>query len=147
MVAVGVRRPEGSGDALILIDATPGAGGPPVDITEQVRCLLLRTAEEFRRRRRAGLAILSPAALARIEGRSPRRAAGSPDFLSPPIAVDNSLKNQTYNTPAIATLLLMVEQIDWMLANGGLTGRSSAPPTHQHGCTHGPRPSFATFRS
>ena len=43
-----------------------------------------------------------------------------PDFLSLPIAVDNSRKNQTYNTPAIATLALMAEQIDWMLSNGGL---------------------------
>ena len=43
-----------------------------------------------------------------------------PDFLSLPIAVDNSRKNQTYNTPAIATLVLMAEQIDWMLGNGGL---------------------------
>lgn len=43
-----------------------------------------------------------------------------PDFLSLPIAVENSLKNQTYNTPAIGTLILMAEQIDWMLANGGL---------------------------
>jgi phosphoserine aminotransferase len=62
---------------------------------------------------------MSPAALARVES-----IAGSgrwvPDFLSLPIAVDNSLKNQTYNTPAIATLALMAEQIDWMLGNGGL---------------------------
>ena len=43
-----------------------------------------------------------------------------PDFLSLPIAVDNSLKNQTYNTPAIATLVLLAEQIDWLLGNGGL---------------------------
>ena len=43
-----------------------------------------------------------------------------PDFLSLPIAVENSLKNQTYNTPAIATLVLMAEQLDWLLGNGGL---------------------------
>jgi phosphoserine aminotransferase len=65
------------------------------------------------------VAILSPAALARIEAIA---GAGRwvPDFLSLPIAVENSLKNQTYNTPAIATLILLAEQIDWLLGNGGL---------------------------
>src|SRR5205085_9931594 len=65
------------------------------------------------------VAVMSPAALARVEA-----IAGSgrwvPDFLSLPIAVENSLKNQTYNTPAIATLVLLAEQIDWLLGNGGL---------------------------
>ena len=62
---------------------------------------------------------LSPAALARIESIA-ASGVGFPDFLSLPIAVDNSLKNQTYNTPAIGTLVLMAEQIDWMLGSGGL---------------------------
>src|ERR1700727_2389122 len=61
-------------------------------------------------------------------GRFGRRAGGHrrdvrrgvPDFLSRPIAVENSLKDQTYNTPAIATLALMAEQLDWLLGNGGL---------------------------
>jgi phosphoserine aminotransferase len=43
-----------------------------------------------------------------------------PDFLSLPIAIENSLKNQTYNTPAIGTLILLAEQIEWLLGNGGL---------------------------
>lgn len=62
---------------------------------------------------------MSPAALARVEMIA---ASGRwvPEFLSLPIAVDNSLKNQTYNTPAIGTLVLMAEQVDWMLGNGGL---------------------------
>jgi phosphoserine aminotransferase len=62
---------------------------------------------------------MSPAALARVESIA---ASGRwvPDFLSLPIAVENSLKNQTYNTPAIATLALMAEQLDWLLGNGGL---------------------------
>ncbi|MCB9410424.1 phosphoserine transaminase [Mycolicibacterium sp.] len=117
-VAVGVRRPEGSGDALILIDATSGAGGLPVDITE-CDAYYFAPQKNFAGDGGLWLAILSPAALARIEAIA---ASGRwvPDFLSLPIAVDNSLKNQTYNTPAIATLLLMAEQIDWMLANGGL---------------------------
>ncbi len=62
---------------------------------------------------------MSPAALSRGEA-----IAGSgrwvPDFLSLPIAIENSLKNQTYNTPAIATLVLMAEQLDWLLGHGGL---------------------------
>jgi len=62
---------------------------------------------------------LSPAALERIEriGKSGRWV---PDFLSLPIALENSVKNQTYNTPAIATLILLADQLDWMLSNGGL---------------------------
>ena len=63
--------------------------------------------------------ISSPAALARVE----QIAATDrwvPDFLSLPIAVENSLKNQTYNTPAIATLILLAEQLDWLNGNGGL---------------------------
>ena len=68
---------------------------------------------------RIWVAIMSPAALSRVEQIA---ASGRwvPDFLSLPIAVDNSLKNQTYNTPAIGTLVLMAEQVDWMLGNGGL---------------------------
>ena len=62
---------------------------------------------------------MSPAALARVEAIA---ASGRwvPDFLSLPIAIDNSLKNQTYNTPAIGTLVLMAEQLDWLNGNGGL---------------------------
>jgi phosphoserine aminotransferase len=60
-----------------------------------------------------------PAALARVDAIA---ASGRwvPDFLSLPIAIENSLKDQTYNTPAIATLALMAEQLDWLLGNGGL---------------------------
>ena len=117
-VAVGVRRPEGSGDSLVLIDATSGAGGLPVDISE-CDAYYFAPQKNFAGDGGLWLAVLSPAALARIEAIA---ASGRwvPDFLSLPIAVDNSLKNQTYNTPAIATLVLMAEQVDWMLSNGGL---------------------------
>ena len=117
-VAVPVKRPAGSGDALILIDATSGAGGLPVDISE-VDAYYFAPQKNFASDGGLWLAIVSPAALARIESIA---ASGRwvPDFLSLPIAVDNSLKNQTYNTPAIGTLVLMAEQIDWMLGNGGL---------------------------
>jgi phosphoserine aminotransferase len=62
---------------------------------------------------------MSPAALERVA-----QIAGSgryiPEFFSLPVAIDNSRKEQTYNTPALATLLLAAEQVDWMLGNGGL---------------------------
>ena len=117
-VSVPVHRPDGSGDALILIDATSGAGGLPVDMTE-ADAYYFAPQKNFASDGGLWLAILSPAALARVEAIA---ASGRwvPDFLSLPIAVDNSLKNQTYNTPAIGTLVLMAEQIDWLLGNGGL---------------------------
>lgn len=115
-VALGVTRP--AGDALVLIDATSGAGGLPVDIT-QCDAYYFAPQKNFASDGGLWFAILSPAALARIEAIA---ASGRwvPEFLSLPIAVDNSTKNQTYNTPAIGTLLLMAEQIDWMNGNGGL---------------------------
>ena len=117
-VAVPVQRPAGSGDALVLIDATSGAGGLPVDVSD-CDAYYFAPQKNFASDGGLWLALLSPAALARVES----VAAGGrwvPEFLSLPIAVDNSLKNQTYNTPAIGTLVLLAEQIDWMLGNGGL---------------------------
>jgi phosphoserine aminotransferase len=117
-VAVPVIRPRDAGDALIVIDATSGAGGLPVDIAD-TDAYYFAPQKNFAADGGLWLAILSPAALARIDA----IAASNrwvPDFLSLPIAVENSLKNQTYNTPAIATLVLLAEQIDWLLGNGGL---------------------------
>ena len=115
-VAVPVSRP--AGDALVVIDATSAAGGLPVDITD-TDAYYFAPQKNFAGDGGLWLAILSPAALARIDSIA---ASGRwvPDFLSLPIAIDNSVKNQTYNTPAIATLLLLAEQIDWLLGNGGL---------------------------
>ncbi|HEX3546705.1 MAG TPA: phosphoserine transaminase [Mycobacterium sp.] len=117
-VAVPVVRPEGSGEALIAIDATSGAGGLPVDITE-ADAYYFAPQKNFAGDGGLWIAILSPTALARVDAIA---GAGRwvPDFLSLPIAIENSLKNQTYNTPAIATLILLAEQIDWLLSNGGL---------------------------
>jgi phosphoserine aminotransferase len=117
-VAVPVQRPTGSGDALVVIDATSGAGGLPVDIAD-TDAYYFAPQKNFASDGGLWLAILSPAALARIKAVA---ATGRwvPDFLSLPIAVENSLKNQTYNTPAIGTLVLLAEQIDWLLGNGGL---------------------------
>jgi len=117
-VAVPVERPEGSGDALIAIDATSAAGGLPVDITD-ADAYYFAPQKNFAGDGGLWIALLSPSALARIEAIA---GAGRwvPDFLSLPIAVENSVKNQTYNTPAVGTLILLAEQIDWLLGNGGL---------------------------
>ncbi len=117
-VAVPVHRPAGSGEALVVIDATSGAGGLPVDITE-VDAYYFAPQKNFASDGGLWLAIMSPAALARVEAIA-TSGRWVPDFLSLPIAIENSLKNQTYNTPAIATLVLLAEQLDWLLGNGGL---------------------------
>jgi phosphoserine aminotransferase len=117
-VAVPVARPRDAGDALVVIDATSGAGGLPVDISD-TDAYYFAPQKNFASDGGLWLAIMSPAALARVESIA---ASGRwvPDFLSLPIAVENSLKNQTYNTPAIGTLALLAEQLDWLLGNGGL---------------------------
>ena len=117
-VAVPVRRPADSDGKLVVIDATSGAGGLPVDITD-VDAYYFAPQKNFASDGGLWIAIISPAALARVEAIA---AAGRwvPEFLSLPIAIDNSTKNQTYNTPAIGTLLLMAEQLDWLNGNGGL---------------------------
>jgi phosphoserine aminotransferase len=117
-VAVGVCRPKGAGDALVLIDATSGAGGLPVNLAD-CDAYYFAPQKNFAGDGGLWLAILSPAALARVDAIA-TSGRWVPDFLSLPIAVENSLKNQTYNTPAIGTLVLMAEQVDWMLAKGGL---------------------------
>lgn len=112
-------RVEGSAaDALVLVDATSGAGGLPVDPT-QVDVYYFAPQKSFASDGGLWLAAMSPAALARVDeiGASSRYV---PAFLDLTIAVDNSRKNQTYNTPAIATLFLMAEQLDWLNGNGGL---------------------------
>ena len=117
-VAVPVRRPADAGQALVVIDATSGAGGLPVDVAE-TDAYYFAPQKNFASDGGLWLALLSPAALARVES----IAAGGrwvPDFLSLPIAVENSRKDQTYHTPAIGTLVLLAEQIDWLLGNGGL---------------------------
>jgi phosphoserine aminotransferase len=115
-VVVPVQRP--AGDALVVIDATSAAGGLPVDIAD-TDTYYFAPQKNFAADGGLWLAIMSPAALARVEAIA---SAGRwvPDFLSLPIAIDNSVKNQTYNTPAIGTLILMADQLDWLNGNGGL---------------------------
>jgi phosphoserine aminotransferase len=116
-----VVRPAGiADDALVLVDATSGAGGLPVDLTE-VDAYYFAPQKCFASDGGLWIAILSPRALARVE----EIAATDryvPPFFDLPTAIDNSGKNQTYNTPSVATLFLMAEQLDWMNAQGGLEG-------------------------
>jgi phosphoserine aminotransferase len=114
-----VRRVEGAApDALVLVDATSGAGGLPLDPT-QVDVYYFAPQKCFASDGGLWLAAMSPAALARVDEIA---ATGRyvPAFLDLTIAIDNSRKNQTYNTPSIATLFLLAEQLDWLNGNGGL---------------------------
>ena len=113
-----VLRPSGPDGAVVLTDGTSGAGALPVDL-RQTDAYYFAPQKVFAADGGLWLAVLSPAAVeraARIE------ASGRwvPEFLSLPIAIENSVKNQTYNTPAIGTLVLLAEQIDWLNGNGGL---------------------------
>ncbi|MDP0396593.1 phosphoserine transaminase [Tsukamurella strandjordii] len=117
-VAVPISRLAGSENALIAIDATSGAGGLPVNVAD-TDVYYFAPQKCFAADGGLWVALMSPAALARVEE---IKASGryTPEFLSLPIAVDNSSKNQTYNTPALATLLLFANQIEWINGNGGL---------------------------
>ena len=117
-VMMDVVRPEGAGDSLVLVDATSGAGGLPVDVT-QTDVYYFAPQKCFASDGGLWLALMSPAALARVEELA-LTERWIPDFLSIATALDNSRKDQTYNTPAVATLLMLADQIEWMLANGGL---------------------------
>ncbi len=117
-VMVPVTRPSGSGDGLVAIDATSGAGGLPVDVRD-ADVYYFAPQKSFASDGGLWVALMSPAALQRVReiGASDRWV---PEFLSLTTAVDNSGKDQTYNTPAVATLLMFAQQIEWMLGNGGL---------------------------
>ncbi|NIH71888.1 phosphoserine transaminase [Auritidibacter ignavus] len=118
-VCVPVERVQGADDdALILIDATSGAGGLPVDITN-VDVYYFSPQKNFASDGGLWCALFSPAALARVDEIA-HSGRWIPDFLNLKTAVDNSRKHQTYNTPALATLITMNEQVKWMNANGGL---------------------------
>ena len=120
-VMVPVERPEGAAEALVLVDATSGAGGLPVDLT-QCDAYYFAPQKGFASDGGLWLAALSPAAIARIEELDGAGDRWQPAFLSLQTALDNSRKEQTYNTPALATLLLLNDQVQWMLELGGLAG-------------------------
>ncbi len=116
---VPVRRVAGSApDALMLVDATSAAGGLPVDIAE-TDAYYFAPQKSFASDGGLFLAVLSPAALERTE-RLTTDDRWIPPTLNLQLCVDNSRKDQTYNTPAVVTLALMVAQLRWMLEHGGL---------------------------
>ncbi len=134
-VMVEVQRPGDAGEALVLVDATSGAGGLPVDLA-QADAYYFAPQKAFGADGGIWLALLSPAAIARIEELDGATDRWQPAFLSLQTALDNSRKEQTYNTPALATLILLAEQIEWMLAGGGLewcVQRTTASSSHLYG--------------
>jgi phosphoserine aminotransferase len=140
-VMVPVARPANlDHDALVLIDATSGAGGLPVDVSD-ADAYYFAPQKGFASDGGLWLALLSPAALERIQQVEAERPTVGPErwipeFLSLTIALENSVKDQTYNTPAIATLYLLADQIEWMLAQGGLSAmvkRTTASSEHLYG--------------
>ena len=116
-VAMEIRRPKGA-DGLVLVDATSGAGGLRVD-AKQFDVYYFSPQKCFASDGGLWLAACSPAAVERIEkiGASGRWIPAGLDLT---IALENSRKHQTYNTPALATIFLLAEQLDWMNSNGGL---------------------------
>jgi phosphoserine aminotransferase len=131
-VMVPVERPEGAGDALVLVDATSSAGGLPVDVAE-ADAYYFAPQKGFASDGGLWLALLSPAAIERIGELDGAEGRWQPGFLSLQTALENSRKEQTYNTPSLATLLLLADQVEWMLAGGGLgwcVQRTSASSGH-----------------
>ncbi len=114
-----VKRPEGiEEDALTIVDGTSAAGGTFVDITE-TDVYYFAPQKGFASDGGLWCAILSPRALARMDEIA-RSGRYIPPSLNLTHAVENSRKNQTYNTPAIATLVLMNDQIQWLRERGGM---------------------------
>jgi phosphoserine aminotransferase len=104
-------------DALMIVDATSSAGGTEIDIS-QADAYYFAPQKGFASEGGLWLALLSPAALARAAELTAAR--WQPPSLDLSLAIENSRKNQTYNTPAIATLWLLAHQLDWLLSQGGL---------------------------
>jgi phosphoserine aminotransferase len=118
-VAMPIKRVQGANDdALVLVDATSAAGGLPVDVTE-TDVYYFGPQKNFAADGGLWIGLFSPAALARVEEIAATERY-VPVFFDLPTAIDNSAKDQTYNTPAIATLFLLADQLDWLNGNGGL---------------------------
>lgn len=125
-VAMSIKRPAGTDGALVLVDATSAAGGLEVDAKE-FDTYYFAPQKSFASDGGLWLALMSPAAIARAEK---IKASGRwvPAFFDLGIAIENSRLDQTYNTPALMTLMLLADQIEWMNTNGGLkfaAGRSA----------------------
>jgi len=125
-VSMPIIRPAGTEGALVLVDATSAAGGLVVDAKE-FDTYYFAPQKSFASDGGLWIAIMSPAAIARVEK---IKASGRwiPAFFDLTIAIENSRLDQTYNTPALVTLMLLADQIEWMNAGGGLSfsaGRST----------------------
>jgi phosphoserine aminotransferase len=123
-VMMNIERPIGA-KGIVAVDATSGAGGLMVDPT-QFDCYYFAPQKSFSSDGGLWLALCSPAAVERIESLA-ASDRWTPAFFDLKIALDNSRLNQTYNTPALATIHLLASQIKWMNDNGGLafsSGRS-----------------------
>ena len=121
-----VRVPGADADALMIFDATSGAGGLPVD-PSQFDVYYFAPQKSFGSDGGLWFALMSPAAIERV-AKIKATDRWIPDFLDLTTAIDNSRLDQTYNTPALATIFMMAEQVDWFNANGGLAwsaGRSA----------------------
>ncbi|WP_055484093.1 phosphoserine transaminase [Streptomyces sp. WMMB 322] len=118
-VAMPIARVPGADEgSLVLVDATSGAGGLPVDVRES-DVYYFAPQKSFASDGGLWIAVFSPAAVERAE----RIAASGrhiPAFLDLKTAIDNSRKNQTYNTPSVATLFLLGDQLEWLNGQGGL---------------------------
>jgi phosphoserine aminotransferase len=126
-----ITRPAGTEGALVLVDATSAAGGLDVDMS-QCDVYYFAPQKSFASDGGLWIAIMSPAAIARV-AKIKESGRFIPAFFDLTIAIDNSRLDQTYNTPALATLILLAEQIEWMNSNGGLkfaAGRSAQSSAH-----------------
>lgn len=113
-----LRRPDGAASgALVAVDATSAAGGLRVNL-DDIDAYYFAPQKCLAGEGGLWIAAMSPAAIGRVERLVADRWV--PDFLNLQIAVDNSRKDQTYNTPAISTMILANEQVQWILQNGGL---------------------------
>ena len=126
-VMMSIERPDGRAAGLVIVDATSGAGGLMVDAS-QFDCYYFAPQKSFSSDGGLWLAMCSPAAIERIESLA---ASGrwTPASLDLKIALDNSRLNQTYNTPALATIHMLASQIKWMNDNGGLSFSSGRSKT------------------
>lgn len=115
--------PKRVGEGLMLIDATSAAGGLAVDIAE-TDVYYFAPQKSFGSDGGLWIALMSPAAIDRV-GQIQQSGRWIPDFLDLQIAIDNSRLNQTYNTPALATIFLMAEQVEWFNENGGMAWTTS----------------------
>ena len=133
-VAMNIKRPAGTDGALVLVDATSAAGGLEVDAKE-FDTYYFAPQKSFASDGGLWFALMSPAAIARAEK---IKAGGRwiPAFFDLVTAIENSRLDQTYNTPALVTLMLLDEQLKWMNANGGLkfaAGRSADSASRLYG--------------